>query len=294
MDAILREQGYTEGTVAERMTALGEEPRFLYPNTDAGREQILEDFQVIIDEIDEAMPDWFITLPKSPVEVVRIPEFRQEGAASASYTLPALDGSRPGRFNVNLRNLREHPRFRMRTLAYHEAVPGHHLQSALQTELTGVPQFRRVLPFTAFSEGWGLYAERLAWEAGFQDDPFDNLGRLQDELFRAVRLVVDTGIHRMRWTREEAITYMVDNSGLAETDVVTEIERYFVLPGQATAYKIGMIKILELRERARGALGEDFDIRMFHEVVLRNGDVPLTILEREVDSWIAEVRSGSA
>ncbi|MDJ0879778.1 MAG: DUF885 domain-containing protein [Halieaceae bacterium] len=294
MDAILREQGYTEGTVAERMTALGEEPRFLYPNTDAGREQILEDFQVIIDEIDEAMPDWFITLPKSPVEVLRIPEFRQEGAASASYTLPALDGSRPGRFNVNLRNLREHPRFRMRTLAYHEAVPGHHLQSALQTELTGVPQFRRVLPFTAFSEGWGLYAERLAWEAGFQDDPFDNLGRLQDELFRAVRLVVDTGIHRMRWTREEAITYMVDNSGLAETDVVTEIERYFVLPGQATAYKIGMIKILELRERARGALGEDFDIRMFHEVVLRNGDVPLTILEREVDSWISEVRSGSA
>ncbi len=294
MDATLREQGYTEGSVAERMTALGGESRFLYPNTDAGREQILADFRVIIEEIDREMPAWFITLPKSAVEVVRVPEFRQEGAAGAYYTLPSLDGSRPGRFNVNLRNLKELPRYKMRTLAYHEAVPGHHLQTALQTELTGVPQFRRVLPFTAFSEGWGLYAERLAWEAGFQEDPFDNLGRLQDELFRAVRLVVDTGIHRMRWTREEAIAYMLDNSGLAETDVVAEIERYFVLPGQATAYKIGMIKILELRERARSALGEDFDIRQFHEVVLRNGDVPLTILEREVDSWIAALQASRA
>ncbi len=287
MDAILREQGYTEGTVAERMAALGEEPRFLYPNTDAGRDQILKDFQVIIDEIDAAMGDWFVTLPRSSVEVVRVPKYREEGSAGAYYMMPSLDGSRPGRFNVNLRNLKELPRYKMRTLAYHEAVPGHHFQTALQTELTGVPQFRRVLPFTAFSEGWGLYAERLAWEAGFQEDPFDNLGRLQDELFRAVRLVVDTGIHRMRWSREEAIAYMLDNSGLAETDVVAEIERYFVLPGQATAYKIGMIKILELRERARNALGERFDIREFHEVVLRNGDLPLTLLEREVDNWIA-------
>jgi len=294
MDSILRAQGYTEGSVAERMTALGKEPRFLYPDTDAGREQILEDFQTIIDEIDPAMSDWFITLPKSAVVVVRVPKFREEGASGASYTMPALDGSRPGRFNVSLRNLEELPKYKMRTLAYHEAVPGHHFQTALQTELTGVPQFRRVLPFTAFSEGWGLYAERLAWEAGFQEDPFDNLGRLQDELFRAVRLVVDTGIHRMRWTREEAITYMLDNSGLAETDVVAEIERYFVLPGQATAYKIGMIKILELRERARSALGDDFDIRQFHEVVLRNGDVPLVILEREVDGWIAELQAGRA
>lgn len=294
MDSILRAQGYTEGSVAARMTALGKEPRFLYPDTDAGREQILADFQAIIDEIDPAMSDWFITLPKSAVVVVRVPKFREEGASGASYTMPALDGSRPGRFNVNLRNLEELPKYKMRTLAYHEAVPGHHFQTALQTELTGVPQFRRVLPFTAFSEGWGLYAERLAWEAGFQEDPFDNLGRLQDELFRAVRLVVDTGIHRMRWTREEAITYMLDNSGLAETDVVAEIERYFVLPGQATAYKIGMIKILELRERARSALGDDFDIRQFHEVVLRNGDVPLVILEREVDGWIADVQAGRA
>jgi uncharacterized protein (DUF885 family) len=233
------------------------------------------------------MGDWFVTLPEGSVEVVPVPEFRQDGAPAAYYFPPSLDGSRPGRFFVNLRDPAEMPRFRMRTLAYHEAVPGHHFQSTIQSELTGVPQFRRVLPFTAYSEGWGLYAERLAWEAGFQEDPYDNLGRLQDELFRAVRLVVDTGIHRKRWSRERAIDYMLDNTGMAENDVVVEIERYFVLPGQATAYKVGMIKLLELRERARAALGDAFDIRQFHELVLGNGDLPLTLLEEQVDAWIA-------
>ena len=287
MDAILRDQGISEGTVAERMLALGREPRFLYPDTQAGRDEIIADFQRIIDEINAEMGDWFVTLPEGSVEVVPVPEFRQDGAPAAYYFPPSLDGSRPGRFFVNLRDPAEMPRFRMRTLAYHEAVPGHHFQSTIQSELTGVPQFRRVLPFTAYSEGWGLYAERLAWEAGFQEDPYDNLGRLQDELFRAVRLVVDTGIHRKRWSREQAIAYMLDNTGMAENDVVVEIERYFVLPGQATAYKVGMIKLLELRERARAALGEGFDIRQFHELVLGNGDLPLTLLEEQVDAWIA-------
>ena len=272
MDEILRAEGLAEGTVAERMTALNDDPNFLYPDTDDGRERILVDYQTIIDEIDEQMSEWFVTLPKASVRVERVPEFREEGSAGAYYMGPAMDGSRPGTFYANLRDMKGHPKFGMRTLAYHEAVPGHHFQTALQMELKGVPMFRRILGFTAFSEGWALYAERLAWEAGFHTDPYDNLGRLQAELFRAVRLVVDTGIHRKRWTREQAIDYMLANTGMAESDVVAEIERYMVWPGQATAYKVGMMKILALRERAKAALGDAFDIREFHEAVLRNGD----------------------
>ena len=175
----------------------------------------------------------------------------------------------------------------MRTLAYHEGVPGHHFQIAVQTELEGIPEFRKESGFTAYSEGWALYAERLAWEMGFQDDPYDNLGRLQAELFRAVRLVVDTGIHAKRWTREEAIDYMLTNTGITETDVVSEIERYIVNPGQATAYKVGMMELLRLRQEAQDALGEQFDIRDFHDVVLKSGALPLTALREEVMKYIA-------
>ena len=176
----------------------------------------------------------------------------------------------------------------MRTLAYHEAVPGHHFQTALQTELEGVPEFRKEVGFTAFSEGWALYAERLAWEMGYQGDPYDNLGRMQAELFRAVRLVVDTGIHARRWTREEAIDYMLENTGIAESDVVSEIERYIVMPGQATSYKVGMMELLKLRDEAREALGDDFDIREFHDVVLMNGDLPLIAVRQLVMKYIAK------
>ncbi len=292
MDEILVAEGYADGTVAERMAQLNTEERFLYPNDDAGREQILKDFQAIIDEITEQMPEYFNTLPKSKVQVKRIPKFSEANSAGAYYQGPSMDGSRPGVFYANLRNLEEHPKYTMRTLAYHEAVPGHHLQTALQTEMTGVPQFRKMMGFTAFSEGWALYSERIAWEAGLQDDPYDNLGRLQAELFRAVRLVVDTGIHRNRWSREEAIDYMYDNTGVAKHDVVAEIERYFVIPGQATSYKVGMLKILELRERAKTALADEFDIGEFHDVVLRNGDIPLTILEQQVDEYIAGKQAG--
>jgi uncharacterized protein (DUF885 family) len=175
----------------------------------------------------------------------------------------------------------------MRTLAYHEAIPGHHFQTTIQQELTGVPMFRKVLPFTAFSEGWALYTERLAWEMGFQDDPLDNLGRLQAEMFRAVRLVVDTGMHAKRWTREQAIEFMLEKTGMPETDVVAEIERYLVNPGQALAYKVGMNKILELRERAKTALGDKFSLANFHDLVLTGGDMPLTQLEARIDAWIA-------
>jgi uncharacterized protein (DUF885 family) len=175
----------------------------------------------------------------------------------------------------------------MRTLAYHEGIPGHHFQVAISMELEGLPIFRTISPFTAYVEGWALYAEYLAWELGFQSDPFDNIGRLQAELFRAVRLVVDTGIHAKRWTREQAIDYMLANTGMAESDVISEIERYIVIPGQATSYKIGMMKILDVRSKAQQALGDAFSLGEFHDVVLKNGAVPLDILERLVDQYIA-------
>lgn len=286
MDALLVAQGYTEGSVAERMLQIGDEQRFLYPNTDEGREQILAGYQSLIDEIMLAMPEYFGRLPVSDVEVVRVPEFREKTAPGAYYQGPSLDGTRPGRFYVNLRDLKELPKWSMPTLTYHEAVPGHHFQTALQSEMTGVPQFRKLLGFTAYSEGWALYSERLAKEAGFTEDPFADLGRLKDEMMRAVRLVVDTGIHRKRWSREQAIEYMASKTGMQMGDVVTEIERYFVLPGQATSYKTGMLKILELRERARQQLGDKFSIREFHDTVLGEGDVPLPILEQLVEAYI--------
>ncbi len=186
-----------------------------------------------------------------------------------------------------MRNPAETPKFAMRTLAYHEGIPGHHFQIAVQQELQDVPFFRRVLPFTAYAEGWALYAERLAWELGFEKEPLDNLGRLRDEMMRAVRLVVDSGIHFKHWTREQAITYMMEQTGMAEGDVTAEIERYFVSPGQALAYKAGMLKILELRERARQALGPRFKLSEFHDQVLVHGALPLSLLEHVIDEWIA-------
>lgn len=287
MRTILDSQGHLGGTVAEWMARLASDPRFLYEDSDTGRAQILADYQKIIDEIDGGLEPYFNIRPKAGIEVKRIPEFKEKTAPGAYYQDPPRDGSRPGVFYVNLRNVAEIPRFGMRTLAYHEAIPGHHFQIALAAELEGLPQFRTFGLFTAYVEGWALYAEQLAAELGFQNDPYDRLGYLQAALFRAVRLVVDTGIHHKRWTREQAIKYMRDTTGMAESDVVAEIERYIVMPGQACAYMVGKLKLLELREKARAALGEDFDIREFHDVILKNGAVPLSILERIVDEWIA-------
>ena len=288
MDAILASEGYTEGTVGERMLALAEEERFLYEDSDAVREQILEDYQAIIDEISAGMDAAFDLRPEAGVEVKRIPEFKEKTSPGAYYNSPARDGSRPGIFYANLRSVKEIPKYGMRTLAYHEAVPGHHFQIALQGEMEGLPIFRTFPLFTAYTEGWALYSEQVAAEMGFQENPYDRLGYLQAALFRAVRLVVDTGIHAKKWTREEAIEYMTDNTGMPKSDVVAEIERYIVMPGQACAYMIGKLKILELRERARQALGDRFEITEFHRVVLENGAVPLSILEDQVDQWIAE------
>jgi uncharacterized protein (DUF885 family) len=215
--------------------------------------------------------------------VERVPPFKEAGAPGAYYMPAPLDGSKPGVFYANLRQVGETTRFGMRTLAYHEGVPGHHLQVSLAFENSSLPLFRRLVPFNAFVEGWALYAERLAAEEGLHPTPYDRVGQLVGELFRAVRLVVDTGIHARRWTREEAIDYMRRNTGMPETDVVAEIERYIVNPGQACGYKLGQLEILRLREHARAALGERFDLRAFHDLVLGGGGLPLEILAQMVE-----------
>jgi len=291
---ILIPKGYTDTTqtIGAMVQSINKEDRFLYPNDDNGRKQALDEYQRILDDINANLDDAFDIRPKAPLEVKRVPEFKEEGSAGAYYNGPAMDGSRGGIFYVNLRDLNEIVKFGMKTLAYHEGIPGHHFQVAIQSEIENVPIFRTIIGTTAYAEGWALYTERLAWELGFyKNDPFGNLGRLQAEMFRAVRLVVDTGIHHKRWTRQQAIDYMVANTGMTTSEVVTEIERYIVMPGQACAYKIGMLKILELRAKAKSQLGDKFDLREFHNVVLKNGSVPLGLLEEIVDRYIAETKN---
>ncbi len=283
MEAILKDKGVPKvGSIGERLTQLSKDPKYLYPDNDEGRAQILADYQKIIDEISAGLDSAFDLKPKVGVKVERVPPFMEKSTAGAYYQQPPMDGSRPGKFFANLRDVNAIYKWSMRTLSYHEAVPGHHFQIAIALELKGVPTFRRLGLFTAYAEGWALYAERLAWELGFQNDPMDNLGRLQDEMLRAVRLVVDTGMHAKRWSREQAIEYMLGKTGQPEVDVVAEIERYLVAPGQALAYKTGMLKILELREKSRQKLGPAFDLRKFHNVVLVNGAMPLPVLEARV------------
>jgi uncharacterized protein (DUF885 family) len=266
---------------------LNADPRFLYPNDDAGRQQCLADYQRIIDEMIGGLAPAFSDVPKLNIRVQRVPPFKEQTSSGAYADRASLDGSRPSSFYANLRDMNEIQKFGMRTLAYHESVPGHQLQGAYAGALQGVPTFRKLVPFTAYDEGWALYAERLAWELGFQSNPLDNLGRLQMEMLRAARLVVDTGIHRKRWTREQGIEYMIEKTGRERSELVSEVERYFVVPGQALAYKIGMQKILELRGRAQERLGSRFDLREFHRVVLANGALPLGILEAQVNAWAA-------
>ena len=287
IDGVLRSQGLPEGTIAERMARLNANSRLQYSNDDAGRAACIADYQHYIDEIVHGLGADFAAPPRLDIKVERVPPFKEKTAPGAYADTGSLDGSRPGVFYVNLRDMRDIHKYQMRTLAYHEAVPGHQLQGVIAQRLAGVPTFRKILPFTAYDEGWAVYAERLGWEMGFENNPLDNLGRLQAEMFRAVRLVVDTGIHRKHWTREQAIDYMFEKTGMARSDVVSEIERYFVMPGQALAYRIGMLRILELRTRSQEQLGSAFDIRQFHGIVLGSGAMPLGILEKQVDAWIA-------
>ena len=292
MDVILRDQGLTEGSIGERVQQLARQPEQMYPNTAEGKSEMIARYQAILDDVNANLGDAFNRRPKLGVEVKPVPAFSEKTAPGAYYQGGAFDGSRPGVFYANMRDPGETPKFAMRTLAYHEGIPGHHFQITIAQELQGVPFFRRVLPFTAYSEGWALYAERLAWELGFEKDPLDNLGRLRDEMMRAVRLVVDSGIHYKRWTREQAIAYMLENTGMGEGDVIAEIERYFVNPGQALAYKAGMLKILALREKAKQELGDSFKLSEFHDQVLTHGALPLSLIERVVDHWIASKKAG--
>lgn len=288
MDALLKAQGLSAGSVGERMTALSKDPRFLYPNDDAGRREALARYQQILDAVNARMGEYFRSLPPQHLTVERVPVSQEKGTAGAYYQQAAMDGSRPGIFFANLRDMSEVPQWGMKTLAYHEGIPGHHFQISIALGLKGMPLIRQQTLYTAYAEGWALYAEQFAAEIGmYKDDPFGDLGRLQLELMRAARLVVDTGLHASGWSREQALDYMVNTTGMPLGDVTSEVERYMSLPGQACAYKVGELKILELRAKARAALGANFRLKDFHAVVLENGGVPLTVLEQLVDEWIA-------
>lgn len=291
MDAILRQQGLSEGTVGARLLQLAHRPEQMFADTPQGRQAILARYQAILDEVNQGLGGSFDLRPQAGVKVEAVPASSEATAPGAYYKLGSFDGSRPGVFYANLRNPAEVTKFVMRTTAYHEGIPGHHFQMSLAQHLTGVPMFRRILPFTAYNEGWALYAERLASELGFEQDPLDDLGRLSSEMMRAARLVVDTGIHQQRWTREQAIRYMIDHVGMEEGEATAEVERYFVNPGQALAYQIGLLKILELRARAQHELGARFDLRQFHNQILSHGALPLPVLERTIDEWIVQQRN---
>ncbi len=289
MEVIFADLGMTEGTVGERLTAVAKLPGQTFPNTDEGREELLAYVRELSDEALAVMDAYFLETPSVGFEVRRVPEYAEEGAPGGYYNGPSEDGSRPGLYFINLRDTATQPRFSLPTLTYHEGVPGHHFQIALGTEAKDTPLLVRTNgSSTGMAEGWALYSELFAEEIGlYEDDQLGDLGRLRDELFRAVRLVVDSGMHAKKWTRNEAIAYMVDNAGMEPSGVKIEIERYSVWPGQALAYKTGMLKIQELRARAEEALGEDFELPVFHYEVLRGGGAPLEVLELRIDRWIA-------
>ena len=291
MRAIQQQVGF-QGTLQQFFEHIRTGQEFKYPNTDAGRQQYLTDARAFIAQVMAAAPRYFRRLPRAPLDVRAVEPFRQATAAVAFYNGPAPDGSRPGIYYVNLADMTQVLRPQVEAISYHEGAPGHHFQIALAQELPGLPKFRRFGGYTAYAEGWGLYAEQLGKEMGFYQEPISDFGRLSTELWRAIRLVVDTGIHSQRWSRERAIDYFMENGLLSRLDATKEVERYFNIPGQATSYMIGRLKILELRDRARQALGDRFDIRDFHAVVLENGSVPLDILEELVDEYIARRRAG--
>lgn len=291
MRSIMDKVGF-KGTLQEFFLFMRNDPQFYMPDTDEGREAYLDHATKLITEMRTRLPEVFGILPKADIQVKRVEPFREKSAGKAFYQRPADDGSRPGTFYANLYNMKMMPLYQAAALAYHEGVPGHHMQRAIQNEFEDVPDFQRHSRFTAYTEGWGLYSEYLPKEMGFYQDPYEDFGRLSMELWRACRLVVDTGLHHKRWTREEAIQYQVDNTPNSEFDSMKAIERYTNSPGQATAYLIGKIKILELREEAKAELGDKFDIRGFHDEVLKDGPVPLTILEEKIDRWVSEVKAG--
>ncbi len=288
----MKKVNYKSDSLLDFFEFVRNDPQFKYTNDDKGRKEIVDDANRYIDSMRVKLPELFGTLPKAPLVVKLVEPFREKSAGGAFYEDPSEDGTRPGRYYVNTYNMDDEPKYQMEALAYHEAIPGHHMQISIAQELKNVPKFRRHEFFTAYVEGWGLYAEQLGKDVGKYEDPYSDFGRLSMEIFRAARLVVDVGIHQKHWTREQAIEYFTKNTANAKGDIEKEIERYFLWPGQATGYKIGMLKILELRHRAEKELGSKFDIRGFHDVVLTNGAVSLTTLEELVNKWITKVKKG--
>jgi uncharacterized protein (DUF885 family) len=286
-DLLLQKQGMTKGTVGERIQALYRDKRYQYANTDEAKVKLIEDLNGLVRAMQSRLPQYFATLPKAPVEIKRVPKFTEVGAPGGYYNPASLDGSRPGIYWINLRDTAEVPRWSLPTLTHHEAIPGHHLQLSLQQE-ADLPMIRRVSFYSAYGEGWALYAEQLAKEMGvYDDDPLGEIGYLQAALFRSARLVVDTGLHAKRWSREQAIAAMSEIDGEPGSTTATEIERYCVWPGQACSYMVGKLTWLRLRDKARAALGPRFDIRKFHDAGLLSGAMPLTALEGVIDSYIA-------
>lgn len=292
MDLGLKGLGLTQGSVGARMAALGNDPKYLYPNTDAGKEVLINDLNAQMAALKTRLPEVFATLAKADCEVKRIPAYTEAGAPGGYYQSPAPDGSRPGAYYINLRDTAAWPKWSLPTLTYHEAQPGHHLQVALAQEAVGLPFLRsKLLWFGAYGEGWALYAEQLADELGmYKDDPAGRLGYLQSMAFRAARCVVDTGLHAKRWTKERAVDYMIAVTGDTRDSIVTEVERYCVWPGQATSYMVGKVDILRLRENAKTELGAKFDIKAFHDTVLLEGAMPLNVLETAVTAWVAKAK----
>jgi uncharacterized protein (DUF885 family) len=286
---ILDSQGITDASFAERVRSVMEDPAHQFPNTDEGRAEMIAYLEDFDQKVMAIAADYFITIPPQPLEIVRVPEYSQDSSPGGYYNGPALDGSRPGRFYINQKDTADNPRWTLPTLMIHEGSPGHHFQISTSQLIEGVPLLRRLSPFNAFSEGWALYSERIAkTDMGlYDDDPLGDLGRLQAEMFRAVRLVVDTGMHAKKWSREDAIEYMISKTGMTTEEVTREIERYVVWPGQATAYKTGQLALLDMRQDAEEALGERFDLREFHEAVLMNGAMPLDILKDNLAEWAA-------
>jgi uncharacterized protein (DUF885 family) len=287
MRAIMTQVGF-EGSLQDFFEFMRTDEQFYYPNTDEGRDAYLADATAMIDTMVETLPQMFNRFPQAELEVRRVEPFRENAAGKAFYQRPAANGSRPGIYYANLRDMAQMPSYQMEALAYHEGAPGHHMQLAIMQELEGIPAFRRFGGYTAYTEGWGLYTEYFPLEFGFYSDPYSNFGRLAMELWRACRLVVDTGLHHHQWTRQQAVDYLMENTPNPEGDAINAIDRYIVFAGQATAYKIGMLEILRLRGIAEEELGEDYDIREFHDVILREGALPLSILEEQVRAYIAE------
>ncbi len=286
MEAI-KNQVEFEGTLQNFFQFMKTDKQFYYPADQKGKDAYLAKAVLLIDSMKTRLDEIFITKPKADIIVKAVESFREKSAGKAFYNRPASDGSRPGIYYANLYDMKSMPTYQMEALAYHEGIPGHHMQLAIQQELEEVPMFRKFRGYTAYTEGWGLYSEYIPKEMGFYADPYSDFGRLAMELWRACRLVVDTGIHSKQWTREEGIKYYTDNTPNAELDVIKMVERHIVMPSQATAYKIGMLKILELRKKAKDALGDKFDIRDFHEVVISHGATPLNILEDFIDEYIS-------